>query len=185
MSTHMTLGLIAVGSILLLAVYIWFREHRGWPRVILIPVITSVMFGLVGLLVPTEERQAFAEGFDAADAVYQSQLDEAVASYSDGLGALIASDDYSPRARARAIVSLRNDLRDPLVALPRLLSDEIDSLEALLTTTGRSDDGSILETLEVMQIQWPDKSALIREETGSLIESFGFPPSLKENPGVD
>lgn len=183
MHTVLILAFIAILGSIIVSAYARIRKNMSpWFDAIALPILISIFAGLVVSLVPREEK-IYAKGFAAAEGIYQMRLENAVEAYAARLGELIVpttgSFEVPPKVRARAIVSLRNDLRASLTSLPKLLNSEIDSL-AILLAADKGDTEKIEETLDVLRLKWPAKSTQIKMETRKLVAELGFSGSLKD-----
>ena len=72
------------------------------------------------------------------------------------------------RKNAKAIVSARDQLRDPLRSVDKLLNSNIDNLSDLLTK--EASDEELLETMQVLKETWLSKDAQVE---GAILKLFG------------
>jgi len=133
---------------------------------------------------------------------YRRMYEKAVTAYTDELGRLIGSPPPTLEARgrggkgggpgpstpetasdivvrAKAIVAVRGDFRSPLSTLVNLLDSQIDRLQAELTRP-TPDPKVLLETLRVLDKEWPAKKKLIDAAAGMIMAEMGIVPNPEE-----
>jgi predicted HTH domain antitoxin len=110
---------------------------------------------------------------------YRRKYDVAISGFARRLSKEIVeansqTNDQDIRTRARAIVAMRNEMKDTLTTISRLLNSEIDVLESLLSDRGVS-ASNIKETLAVLDRTWKDeKVTLINNQIRKLLVDLGL-----------
>jgi hypothetical protein len=153
-------------------------------------------------LAAAQAREAAAQAREAAK---QHELDEAkkrLDAYTeaphifvDNLGRIITgavraidvAGYRDLRAYARAIVSARDSLAEPLKGLNAALNSEIDTLKRLLNREALPDDEELARTIKALSIVWPikrDEMELRMRQLQAVFASIQRPTADPESYGL-
>lgn len=120
-------------------------------------------------------------GRDKEREFWEKTLKSAPDLYTTRIGILIseasASNSNDIMAKARSIVSTRNDLRGSLVSLAALLNSDIDRLSIEIAEAEQAanrDTGRIRETVAVLKSKWPGKREQVEVELRKILAELGL-----------
>jgi folylpolyglutamate synthase/dihydropteroate synthase len=94
--------------------------------------------------------------------------------YVDGLGKLFeqaAADPAKVIEYARAAVTNRDQLRDSLISVARVLNSELDRLKQELQA--QASEAAIRQTMETLRIAWPLKAVQAKVEIRKALVELG------------
>ena len=113
----------------------------------------------------------------------KKKYEEAIRVFADRLGHQIKKATMASRSdlyvQARALVSMRNEMRGTLSELQSYLNSDIDRLERDLKSYQKSGDtqelqASIAETLSVLSEKWPAKQEQLSYAVRKLLVDLGL-----------
>jgi len=136
------------------------------------------------------KRIGFKEGYLKRDMFYEKAINSAAKEYIRHLDKLISKAlDEGPEnslINAKAIVSVRNDLRKTLISLADLLNTEISQLAILIGEPDELDkcknkkDKDVLkkynsyDIIQVLHKKWPSKKSQVEHQINKLIIELGL-----------
>jgi len=146
-------------------------------------VVAGVSWTVATIRTRYSERNKVAEMLDAAPRNYVSELDKLISQ-------AIAEGPDKAVLNARAIVKVRNDLRNNLVTISAKLNSEIDRLAEQLGELGPRplgpsvpgekpfiSSGAAWETIQVLQKVWPAKKREIEDAIRQILTEVGLDPN--------
>jgi hypothetical protein len=134
------------------------------------PFIIEAAVGLlVAAIVATfgyaSGKHAVQKKINDASVMYMLQLEELIRTS-------VKEGEYKASANASAIIARCEAFREPLEAMRKELSPEIDTL-ATLALQGSQSRREIFATIEALQASWPRKRRAVESETHKLLTLLG------------